>query len=335
MIKACARWALFALALLPSGVSAEPIKLKLSLITSDRSLIYQAAVKPFVDVINAEAKGLLEIEVYFSGTLGKVAAEQPQLVADDLADIAFIIPGYTPERFYDDSIIELPGLYHDMREGSLVYTRLIAAGALRGYKEFFVIAALMSPPESIHSRQPIATIADLKGTNVRTNNLTETAALEKLGMHPVKMPMNLISGALSSGEIDSATVPPAMLFEYGIGRVASYHYLLDIGAAPLALVMNRKKFDSLPQPAQDIIRKYSGEWPVARYLEADEAVSNQIMDQLTSNPRRKVIYPSQSDLDTAQLAFKSVIDEWVAKSSRNRELFEIAEKEIAKYRATR
>jgi TRAP-type C4-dicarboxylate transport system substrate-binding protein len=218
MIKAFARWALLAIALSLSTASAEPIKLKLSLISSDRSLIYRGGVKPFVDAVNAEARGSLEIEVYFSGALSKLGAAQPQLVVEDVADIAFIFPGYTPDRFYDNTVIELPGLFQDLREASLVYTRLIAADDLKGYEEYFVIATLMSPPESIHSRRPIATIADLKGMNVRTNNSTEAAVLEKFGMRPITMPVNLISEALSNGKIDSATVAPAMLFEFGRSR---------------------------------------------------------------------------------------------------------------------
>jgi TRAP-type transport system periplasmic protein len=98
---------------------------------------------------------------------------------EDVADIAFIFPGYTPDRFYDNTVLELPGLFQDLGEASLVYTRFIAADDLKGYEKYFVIAALMSSPESIHSRRPIAAIADLKGMNVRTNNSTEAAVLEK------------------------------------------------------------------------------------------------------------------------------------------------------------
>jgi TRAP-type C4-dicarboxylate transport system substrate-binding protein len=126
-----------------------------------------------------------------------------------------------------------------------------------------------------------------------------------------------------------------MLFEFGIGRIASYHYLLDISAAPLALVMNRKKFDGLPKEAQDIIRKYSGEWPIAPYLASYGAVSREVMEQLTSNPRRKVIVPSAKDAKTAELAFKSVVEDWVAKSPRNKELLDMARMEIAKLRSVR
>jgi TRAP-type C4-dicarboxylate transport system substrate-binding protein len=318
-----------------SAASAEPIKLKLSLVTSDRALIYLGGVKPFVDAVNAEAKGLLEIEIFFSGALEKQPALQPQLVADGGADLAFIFPGYTPERFYDNAVIELPGLYQDTREASLVYTRLIASGAIKGYDDYFVVAALCSPAESIHGRLPIASIASLNGMTVRTNNVTEAAAVGKLGMRPVPMPMNLVAEALSDGKIDSATAPLPMLFEFGVGRVSSHHYMLEISGAPLALVMNRKKFDSLPREAQDIIRKYSGEWPVGPYLRSYEASGRQVLDQLESNPRRKVVNPSPADRATAEAAFKSVVDEWAATAPANRKQLETAQAEIARLRAGR
>jgi TRAP-type C4-dicarboxylate transport system substrate-binding protein len=318
-----------------SAASAEPIKLKLSLVTSDRALIYLGAVKPFVDAVNAEAKGLLEIEVFFSGALEKQPTLQPQLVADGGADLAFIFPGYTPERFYDNTVIELPGPFHDTREASLVYTRMIASGAIKGYDDYVVVAALSSPAESIHGRRPIDSIASLDGMTVRTNNATEAMAVGKLGMRPVPMPMNLVAEALSDGKIDSATAPLPMLFEFGVGRVSSYHYMLEISGAPLALVMNRKKFDSLPREAQDIIRKYSGEWPVGPYLQSYEESGRQVIDQLQSNPRRKVVQPSPADRAAAEIVFKSVIDEWAAKAPANRQQLETARAEIARLRAGR
>jgi TRAP-type C4-dicarboxylate transport system substrate-binding protein len=335
MIKAFIRRALLGLALLPSLASAEPIKLKLSLVTSDRALVYEGGVKPFVDAVNAEANGLLEIEVYFSGALGKESSRQPQLVADGVVDMALIVTGHTPERFYDNTVIELPGLFGDADEASRVFTRLVAAGALKGYEDFFVIAAFLSPPESIHSRQPIASIADLKEMSIRTNNLTEAAVLRKLGMQPVSMPINLVAEAIGNGTLDAATAPLALLFEVGVGRVTSYHYLLDISGVPFAMVMNRKTFEGLPRQAQDIIRKNGADWQFAHFLRSRDAAGSDAMQQLASNPRRKIVHPSQSELDMAQAAFKSVIDEWVAKSPDNRKQLEIVKAEIAKLRAAR
>ena len=150
-----------ALALLPAAATAEPIKLKLSFFSSDRSMSYLAAVKPFVDAVNTEARGLFEIDVSFSDTAGKDIALQPQFVLDGKTDIAFIVPGYTPAEFPDNTVIELPGLFRGMREATLVYTRLVALGALRGYSGFVVIGAYVTEPETIHGREAINSIDDL------------------------------------------------------------------------------------------------------------------------------------------------------------------------------
>src|SRR5262245_59168623 len=130
--------------LLPAAASAQTATLKLSFYTSDRASVYHAPVKPFVEAVNADAKGLLEIEVYFGGTLEKSQAKQPQLVIDGGADIAFLIPGMTPDLFPDNVVVELPGLFRDMREATLTYTRLIGANALRGYQHFHVVGAFGS-----------------------------------------------------------------------------------------------------------------------------------------------------------------------------------------------
>ena len=136
MFKMLARCLFFSFALFPAAASSsDPVKLKLSFFSSDSAYLYMGGVKPFVDAVNSEAKGLLEIEVFFRGALGK-AAQQPQLVRDGIADIAFVVPGYTADQFPDNAVIELPGLFRDQREASLTYTRTIAAKALRGYEDF-------------------------------------------------------------------------------------------------------------------------------------------------------------------------------------------------------
>jgi TRAP-type C4-dicarboxylate transport system substrate-binding protein len=334
MLNTWIRSAVIALALLPfAATAAEPIKLKLAFPTSDRASVANAALKPFVEAVNAEAKGLVEIEVYYSSALGKSPARQSQLVLDGVADIALVIPGMAPDRFSDNAIIELPGLYRSMREATLTFTKLIAANSMKGYDEFFVIGAYGSELESIHARPPVTSLASLEGKKIRANNPTESAVLEKLGMQAVVLPVNMISEAISSGDIDGAAVPMTMLFEFGIARVATYHYSLPLGPAPLTLLMNRKKFYSLPRQAQDIIRKYSGKWAAARFIAARSEVENQVVAQLKSDTRRKVIIPSPSDQAQAEAVFKTITDEFASKSDHNRELLKAARSEIAKIRA--
>ncbi len=97
--------------------------------------------------------------------------------------------------------------------------------------------------------------------------------------------------AIGRGTIDGATMPPNALFGYGVSRITRFHYVAPLGAAPLAFLMNRKKFESLPKAGQDAIRKYSGEWTAARYIETFDANNIQAMKDLRSDPNRQVITP--------------------------------------------
>jgi TRAP-type C4-dicarboxylate transport system substrate-binding protein len=333
MLKTLLGCALFSFALLPCMATADPIVLKFSYYTSDREVIYLSAVKPFLDSVNAAVNGLIEIEAFTSGSLGKSYAGQTQLVLDDGADFAFVNPGLTPEQFPDDTVMELPGLFLDVREASTVYTRLVASGVLRGYDDFFVVGAIVGGPQSIHTRTPVSSLEDLRGKKIRASNRTEGLVLDALGMSAEVIPINATAEAISRGDIDGATVPPSMLVNFGISRVTSYHYFIRLGFAPLVVLMNKKKFESLPKAGQDIIRKFSGDGFAARFAETFVANDDRVMEQFKSDPKRTVIFPSQRDLDAAQATFQTVIDGWQAKSPHNRELLKVVEREIAKLRS--
>jgi TRAP-type transport system periplasmic protein len=335
MIKVLARCALLLFALSSAPSVAEPITLKLAFFSSDRSLTYRGAIEPFINAVNSEGKGLVKIDLYSGGILGKEIARQPQVVLDGAADIAFVVPGYTPDRFPDNSVLELPGLLPNIREATLVYSQLTAANALKGYEDFFVIGAFVTEAESIHSRAPINSIDQLKGKRIRVNNIGEGAALERLGAIPVLMQITQIADAISKGSIDGAAVSISPLSDFGIKRVAVSHYFLETSGAPLVLLMNRKRFEALPRPAQDIIRKYSGAWVAERFIETYEVAVAQVMEQLKSEPNRKLTFPSQLDLDIAHAAFKAVISEWAAVSPHNRELLALVESDIAVLRSSR
>ena len=333
MIKTLAHAALTSALLFPVGTIAEPVKLNFAFFTSDRSLGYASMVKPFVDAVNAKGRDLIQIDVHFSGALGKDPLRQAPMVSDGAVDFAYVIPAMTPARFPENDIIELPGLYRDMREAATVYTRMVAANRLRGYEDYMVIGAFASAPETIHVRTPIASLADLKGLKIRTNNSMEVSQLTRLGMIPMPIPINQVVTAISNGTIDGATIPEAMLIEFGIGRVTTYHYQLKLGSAPLLALMNRKKFESLPKPAQDIIRSYSGQWALERFIEVYGTANDTVLAQLKADPKRSVVMPSAADLNTSKIAARAVIDEFAAQSPRHRELLQFATDELAKLRS--
>ena len=146
------------------------------------------------------------------------------------------------------------------------------------------------------------------------------------------LPASQLAAAVGRRAIDGAALSPTALFDFGVAPIAKNHYLLQGGATPLVLMMNRKKSDSLPEAAKALIREHSGERAAAIWIESSGAGKRRHIAQIRSYPQRKVIAPSQSDNEPARQAYRSLTDAWGAKSPRNGALLKAIETEIATLR---
>jgi TRAP-type C4-dicarboxylate transport system substrate-binding protein len=320
------------LTLLPAAARGETIKLKFADFAPDTEIVYVAAIKPFIAAVNQEAKGIIEIEAFPNGALGRNLPQQAQMVLDGVADFAFIIPGATPGRFADNNLMELPGLFQDARDSTLAYNTLVNAGRLRGYEPYFVVAALGTPPSSIHTRARVATVNDLKGRKIRATNAMEARAVKALGAATVLMPVTEAGEAIARGTIDGTTMYSVPLVDFGLAQVANQHYVANIGISPLAVVMSKEKFDQLPAAGQEAIRKYSGAWFTDRYIAAASAANDKAMKSFADNAKAKVVSPTAADRERLAAAYRSVVEQWAAEAPHNAELLDALQTELAKIR---
>jgi len=317
----------------PLAALSQPVKLKFANFSPDTERIHNAVNKPFAALVNKAAAGAIEIELFPNGALGRNGQLQAQMVLDGVADIAFVVPPFTPGRFPESEVIELPGLFRNLREATTVFTRMVASGTIRDYKDYFPIAMWGTPPFSIHARFPIKSIADLKGKKIRASGVIQIESLKSLGAVPLGMPPTEVPEAISRRTIDGATSQPAVVFDFGLDRVTDMHYFIRLGSVPLTVLMNRKKFESLPKAGQDAIREYGLEWMASRYSDEYVAYDSELIKRLQADPKRKVLIPSEADQNAARARFEPVIAAWVGKSPRNAELYKAVKAEIEKVRA--
>ena len=87
---------------------AQPIKLKFAVFSPDTERLFNTVKKPFVAAVNAASGGTVQIELFPNGALGRAPQQQAQMVLDGVADIGFIVPPFTPGRFPDTEVMELP-----------------------------------------------------------------------------------------------------------------------------------------------------------------------------------------------------------------------------------
>ena len=331
MTQALTRMALVALTMMfgSHGALSEPIMLKLAFFSSDRANMYVDLIKPFVDAVNLEGRDQLQIEVALSGALGRDPAKQAQLVLDGTADIALVIPSYTPALFPDDGVVQLPGLFPTLEAAQRTYSELVTKNALRGYDQFHLLGVYATEAETFHSRIPITSLAELAGKRIRVNNSMEAAVIEKLGATAVSLPITKIANALASDEVDAAVLAWEPLVHFGIARIATHHYTLGLSNIQLALLMNRDRFAALPDSARKIITKHSGNELMEGYIASIMNVDKHLIAELKSDPRRTVVEPSAADRKRAEIIFAQVVDDWLQSSSHNTELLAKVKAELA------
>jgi TRAP-type C4-dicarboxylate transport system substrate-binding protein len=306
--------------------------LKWAVFTPDSEVTFRTVMKPFAETVQRETSNAVVFDLFPNGALGRNPGQQPQMLLDGVADVAWVIPSYSPGRFPDTEVFELPGMFRDLRESSLVGSALNAHKVLHDYGDFYVIGLWGTAPYSIHTNFPVNSIADLRGKTIRASSKNESAALRAFGAVPVGMPVTEIPEAISRGTISGTTSHLAPFFDFGLDRVTHNHFFIGLGVVPLTILMNKKKFDALPQPAQAVIERNAGSALTKTWIDSITSYNAANLEKLKSNPKNKIVFPSQAEIDKAQALLAPVREEWVAASERHKELKAALDAEIAAVR---
>jgi len=320
-------------ALLGSKLARAEDHLKWAVFTPDSEVTFRTVMKPFAETVQRETNNAVVFDLFPNGALGRNPGQQPQMVLDGVADLAWVVQSYSPGRFPDTEVLELPGVFKDLREASLVSEGLAKANVLKDYGDFYIVGLWGTAPYSIHTNFPVNSIADLKGKTIRASSKNESAALRAFGAVPIGMPVTEIPEAISRGTISGTTSHLSPFFDFGLDRVTNNHFFIGLGVVPLAVLMNKKKFDALPEASRAAIERNSGDTITKVWIESITSYNAANLEKLKSNPKNKVVFPSQAELDEAQKLLTPVRDEWVAASPRHKELKTALDAELAKVRA--
>jgi TRAP-type mannitol/chloroaromatic compound transport system substrate-binding protein len=104
-------------------------------------------------------------------------------------------------------------------------------------------------------RQEINSVSDLQGIRFRTTGLG-VDILNKLGVKAVNLPPKQIIPAMQAGEIDAfELVGPQVDLQFGAQKVAPFYYFPSYNqpSGMVELVVNRAKYEALPQDLQQIV----------------------------------------------------------------------------------
>ncbi|MEJ2120115.1 MAG: TRAP transporter substrate-binding protein [Alphaproteobacteria bacterium] len=313
--------------------AAEKTTLKFAVFTPEKEMTFQVVMKPWADRVMKDAKGTLAIQLFPNGALGRHPGKQLKMVQDGVADIAWVIPAYTPGRFPDNAVFELPALIHTTTEGSVAAWRLYKKGLLRGYENYYVIGLFTTSPYTIHTKTKITSMAQLKGKKIRAVGPAMVASIKALGAAPEPMPFTKIVEAISRGRIDGTTAHPIALFDFGVSKVTSSHYFGTLGTVNLAIMMNRKKYEALPAAAKAAIDKNSGEQLSIAFGNMSDTRNAELRKMWSKEPKRTVTVPSAAEKAKWHKTLAPVIGAWESKHPKGKALLSALKAELANIRA--
>lgn len=275
-------------------------------------------LEPWMADVEKVTQGRVKVETT-PKVVGTVAG-QFDVVRDGLADLALIVPGYTPGRFELVEGLEMPFL-GDVPEARSPATWRIWDKDLKRFDEFKGVQVLSvftgNAAQFFTSKKELKTIDDFKGVKLRSPQPATTQAITLLGGVPVLKPVPEIYELASSGVIDGGVITPETIIGFKLDGVLKRMTYLPGGVANTVLLwaINPAKWATIAKADQEAILKVSGEAMAKLAGKAHGDAYRASLDQFTKagNVVEKL---SPAVVEQIKVRIKPVETEWVERAKK-------------------
>jgi TRAP-type C4-dicarboxylate transport system substrate-binding protein len=288
------------------------------------AMVTSKILTPWAKDVSEASGGELDIQMFPGGTLGRNPAQQLDLVDHGVVDIAWVIPGYTPGRFQQGTVGELPFLVKSSAAGSAAMWKMYEQGLFKGdYDKFKMLCICISSTNFIAATKPVRVPKDMNGLKMRAPGPTMLSAIGTLGAVPVGgITAPSLAEALSRDLIQGTLLQWGVVETFRLGEVVPFYNTVPLGATPMLVVMNKAKYDGLSDKAKAAIDKFSGAAFSERF--------GKIFDEDISAARKRIAEtykPEIMDPDEAQLAeWRDAVNvastEWISKNTDGQQIYD-------------
>ncbi len=243
-----------------SQASAKTINLRFSSPFPTMQTITGKIIQPWIEEINKASEGKVKIKLYPAGALGKAPA-QFDLAEKGLADFSYHLADYTPGRFPLTSVFSLPFMPPSGEKVSEAMWKTFQKEAKyrEEYSKVKVLALFGHRGGNFYTvNTPIKTMTDFKGLKIRTANPSISKALKLWGAVPVAQPITETYQSLQLGILDGTVLPYEGMVVFKLNELAKYSTIGNLYTMPMMIVMNKKKWNKLPEDVKALIEKTTG-----------------------------------------------------------------------------
>ncbi|MSQ73417.1 MAG: hypothetical protein EXR27_19385 [Betaproteobacteria bacterium] len=213
-----------------------------------------------------EATGRADVIMYGSGSAYSNPTKFFELVELGVVDIAFAVHQFEPGRFPLGLLAGEPFITNDHVKGTRAFLRTVrnTPELLAEFKPNRILIVGLASAEQIHARKPIRSIDDLKGARVLAINPIVLSMIREVGGTVVALPQTAQYENFQKGVIDASSSSWAATMAFRTIEVTNAHLETNSIATPIYIIMNQKKYDSLPPDLRKILDDFSTEDSAAR-----------------------------------------------------------------------
>lgn len=304
------------LLLTTTAAAAQEVTLRLHHFMGEKAPLHGKMMVPLAAAIEEASEGRMKVEVFSGMSLGGRPGDLYDQAADGAVDIVVTLPGYTAGRFNRSEVFELPFMMKDPVATAEAYYDLIAQELQDGeFEETKILTSWVHGPGVLHSKEPISSIEDMVGQEMRGPTRVVTDLLGELGATPVGMPLPLIPENLSKGVISGTVLPWEVTPSIRLAELVSNHTELSgdtsLYTAVFIMAMNWDSYEGLPDDLRQILDDHTG-----KGLAASTA---QVMLDADAGGRNVASGNTFITLDGAEIerwkaAAQPVVDRWVTRA---------------------
>jgi len=295
-----------------STVKAE--ELKFASFTPPQHTVTASVMDKLGNDLKAATNGALTVKNYVGGELGKGPVEQYVRVVQGAADISWGLQGYTSSQFPKTMLVELPGAVKSGSSGYDMIWNAYDKHLASEYPGTKPVALWVSEPNIIIMKDKVVQKpGDLQGLKIRVAGAVAADVVTALGATPVQMPIPQVYNALQTGLIDGIFTGASAVADFRLHEVANNYTIgAPLGRIAFYAVMNKAKYDSLPDDQKAAIDAASGRGLSKSAEDAWNAKAKKTIIELKANSAKNVVELTGADAEAFAKITLPVADKVIA-----------------------